>query len=82
MAEASVAQDWLRALALTRPIEHNPLRTFPTVVTELAERFGSVPALVAEGVAVSVDAGIWATIPGLVATVNMTFDRAACSRRC
>ncbi len=40
---------WLRALELTSPITKSPLRTFPVVVEELAERFGDAPALLSDG---------------------------------
>ena len=36
---------WVRALERTAPIERNPRRTLPVVIEELAERYGSVPAL-------------------------------------
>jgi fatty-acyl-CoA synthase len=36
---------WVRALELTDPIERNPSRTFPVVVQDLADRFGSALAL-------------------------------------
>src|SRR5271154_5317783 len=42
----SAAKAWLRALELTTPIAHHPMRTFPVVIEELAERFGEVPALI------------------------------------
>jgi hypothetical protein len=45
----SAAKAWLRALELTAPIAHNPTRTFPVVVEELAERFGDAPALLSDG---------------------------------
>jgi fatty-acyl-CoA synthase len=41
----SPLQAWVRALELTDPIERNPSRTFPVVVQELADRFGSALAL-------------------------------------
>jgi fatty-acyl-CoA synthase len=44
----SAAKAWLRALELTAPIAHNPSRTFPVVVEELAQRFGDAPALLSE----------------------------------
>jgi len=47
-AGMSPAKAWLRALALTAPITLNPTRIFPIVVEELAERFGTALALLAE----------------------------------
>jgi fatty-acyl-CoA synthase len=44
----SAAKTWLRALELTAPIAHNPTRTFPIVIEELAGRFGDAPALVSD----------------------------------
>jgi hypothetical protein len=44
----SATKAWLRALELTAPIAGNPMRTFPVVVEELAERFGDAPALMSE----------------------------------
>jgi fatty-acyl-CoA synthase len=45
----SPAKAWLRALASTAPIALHPTRVFPVVVEELAERFGTTPALLSEG---------------------------------
>jgi fatty-acyl-CoA synthase len=45
---ASATKAWLRALELTTPIAHNPARTFPVVVEELALRFGDAPALISD----------------------------------
>jgi fatty-acyl-CoA synthase len=42
------ARPWLRALELTAPIAQAPWRTFPSLIEELAERFGDAPALVSE----------------------------------
>ena len=42
------AKAWLRALELTAPIVKNPLRTFPHVIEELAERYGEAPALLSD----------------------------------
>jgi fatty-acyl-CoA synthase len=42
------ARQWLRALELTAPIVQTPWRTFPTVIEELAARFGEAPALLSE----------------------------------
>src|SRR5215472_13676268 len=47
--ERRVSRAWLRALELTAPIAKAPRRTFPTVVEELAKKFGDSPALLAEG---------------------------------
>jgi fatty-acyl-CoA synthase len=44
----SAAKAWLRALEMTAPIAHNPGRTFPVVVEELAQRFEDAPALISE----------------------------------
>jgi fatty-acyl-CoA synthase len=44
----SATRAWLRALELTTPIAHDPTRTFPVVVEELAQRFGDAPALLSE----------------------------------
>ena len=44
----SAAKAWLRALELTAPIAENPRRTFPTVIDELARRFGDSPALLSD----------------------------------
>ncbi|HEV2207682.1 MAG TPA: long-chain-acyl-CoA synthetase [Verrucomicrobiae bacterium] len=45
----SAAQMWLGALERTAPIRDNPHRTFPDVIEELAEKFGTAPALLADG---------------------------------
>jgi fatty-acyl-CoA synthase len=45
----SAAQAWSRALQLTAPIARRPDRILPTVVDELAERFGDAPALLSDG---------------------------------
>ena len=39
------AKSWLRALELTAPIAENPSVTFPSLIDQFAERFGSAPAL-------------------------------------
>ncbi|MBV9247747.1 MAG: long-chain-acyl-CoA synthetase [Acetobacteraceae bacterium] len=39
---------WLRALVKTSPIAKNSNLTFPTLIEELAERFGSAPALLSD----------------------------------
>jgi fatty-acyl-CoA synthase len=39
----------VRALELTAPIAKNPHRILPTVIEELAERFGAAPALLSDG---------------------------------
>ncbi len=36
---------WLHALQLTAPIAQNSTRTFPVLIDDLAEKFGSAPAL-------------------------------------
>ena len=41
----SAARAWSRALELTVPIARNPDRILPTVIAELAEKFGDAPAL-------------------------------------
>ncbi len=41
----SAAEAWRRALEATAPIADNPSVTFPTVIEELAGRFGTAPAL-------------------------------------
>jgi fatty-acyl-CoA synthase len=37
---------WLRALERTAPLQRTPLRTFPVLLGELADRFGDAPALI------------------------------------
>jgi len=49
----SAAQAWLRALARTAPIANHPDRILPTVVDELADRYGEAPALLADGESLS-----------------------------
>jgi fatty-acyl-CoA synthase len=44
----SAAKAWLRALAATAPIVANPQRTLPSLIEELAERFGDAPALLSD----------------------------------
>jgi fatty-acyl-CoA synthase len=44
----SPLQAWRRALEMTAPITRNPLLTLPTLIQDLAEKFGSAPALLAE----------------------------------
>ena len=39
---------WLRALEMTAPISRNPLVTLPILIQELADRFDTAPALLAE----------------------------------
>jgi fatty-acyl-CoA synthase len=46
--DKAASKAWLRALELTAPIAGSPLRTFPAVISELAERFGDAPALVSD----------------------------------
>ena len=45
---SSAMQSWLRALELTATLGEAPLRTFPVVVDELAERHGAAPALLSD----------------------------------
>jgi fatty-acyl-CoA synthase len=45
----SSARAWSRALELTTPIARRPERILPTVIEELAERFGDAPALLSDG---------------------------------
>jgi len=40
---------WLRALELTAPIVRRPDRILPTVIEELAEKYGDAPALLSDG---------------------------------
>jgi len=47
-ADGGASKAWLRALEATAPIAQAPLRTFPVVIEELAERFGDAPALVSD----------------------------------
>ena len=49
----SAAKAWLRALELTAPIAKRPDRILPTVIDELADRFGDAPALIGEGESLS-----------------------------
>ena len=44
----SAAKAWLRALELTAPIARNRDRILPTVIEELAARFGDAPALLSD----------------------------------
>ena len=44
----STARAWARALELTVPIARNPERILPTVIEELAEKFGDAPALLSD----------------------------------
>jgi fatty-acyl-CoA synthase len=46
--EGGAGRSWLRALELTARIGDAPLRTFPCVVDELADRFGEATALIDE----------------------------------
>src|SRR5881409_366899 len=45
----SSAKAWSRALELTAPIVRRPDRILPTVIEELAEKFGDEPALLSDG---------------------------------
>jgi len=47
-AITSPAKAWLRALELTAPLAHNPLRTLGTVVEEAATRWADAPALLSD----------------------------------
>src|SRR5580693_9192253 len=47
-AEGGASKAWLRALEATAPIAQTPLRTFPVVIEELAERHGDATALVSD----------------------------------
>ena len=53
---------WARALAMTAPLARDPHRTLPSLVGELAERFGEAPALL--------DAERCLTYRGLAEQVN------------
>ena len=44
----SALDSWVRALELTSRIGADPRRTFPSVIEELAERFGDAPALLSD----------------------------------
>src|SRR5580704_70385 len=44
----SATRAWLRALELTAPISRRPERIFPTVIEELAAKFGDAPALLSD----------------------------------
>src|ERR1700719_1811964 len=46
--EKRASRAWLRALELTAPVGKARRRTFPTVIEELAEKFGDSPALLTE----------------------------------
>ena len=48
LGDRSTITPWLRALELTAPIAKNPRRILPTVIEELAEQFGSAPALLSD----------------------------------
>jgi fatty-acyl-CoA synthase len=66
---------WTRALAMTAPIAAHPFRTLPTVIDELAGKFGDAPALISEHEALSYRAlaervnryACWAYAQGIVA---------------
>jgi len=47
-ARPSSAKAWARALERTAPIARRPDRTLPTVIEELAEKFGEAPALLSD----------------------------------
>ena len=44
----SASKAWLRALEATGRIEHEPHRTLPIVIDELAAKFGEAPALLSD----------------------------------
>jgi len=46
--DTSTRKAWLRALEMTAPISRNPLLTLPILIQQLAEKFGTAPALLAE----------------------------------
>ena len=48
MERKSVNKTWLRALELISRLDSAPERTLPVVIEELAERFGSAPALLSD----------------------------------
>jgi fatty-acyl-CoA synthase len=48
-SKPSSAKAWLRALELTAPIVRRPDRILPTLIDELAEKFGDAPALLSDG---------------------------------
>src|SRR5882724_2492095 len=45
----SSAKAWSRALELTAPIVRHPDRILPTLIEDLAEKFGDAPALLSDG---------------------------------
>ena len=47
-ADLACLRGGLRALRMTTPIARHPTRIFPTVIEELAERFGDAPALLSD----------------------------------
>ena len=47
-SSSSAASAWARALSLTAPIAQKPGRILPTVIDEVAERYGNRPALVSD----------------------------------
>ena len=46
--DRAASRSWLRALELTARLGEEPLRTFPCVIDELADRFGNATALIDE----------------------------------
>jgi fatty-acyl-CoA synthase len=48
VTKADVSKTWLNALAAIAPISAAPLRTFPAVIQELAERLADAPALLCD----------------------------------
>src|SRR6266545_6669320 len=47
-ANHSPAKAWLRALEMTAPIAAHPTRTLPSIIDDLADRFGDAPALLSD----------------------------------
>src|SRR3954469_15925897 len=47
-ADAAFLRGVVRALRLTTPIAKNPERIFPRMISQLAEKFGTAPALLSE----------------------------------
>jgi fatty-acyl-CoA synthase len=45
----SALKSWMRALEATAPIPRHPTTTLPTLIDDLAERFGDAPALLSDG---------------------------------
>src|SRR5438876_3771563 len=47
-ADVTCLKGALRTLKMTRPIAKNPTRIFPSVIDELADKFGDAPALISD----------------------------------